>query len=74
MSDVIATEEHEGYRFVDIQGGNMTAPLRMLETACVGRCTQPYRIDEYHPSYREIVEALECGDRSIIHCYHRGRV
>lgn len=48
---------------------NTTTP-RFLETDCVGGCTRPYRIDEYHSDYARVKAALEAGDRSILRCYH----
>jgi hypothetical protein len=43
----------------------------VLETTCKGSCKRPYRIDEFHPEYDAVKDALDRGDRSVIRCYHR---
>jgi hypothetical protein len=70
LRDVVHVEEFLDYRLVDIQGPEMVRPLRVLETKCIGKCPWMYRIDECHPQYREVLEALQAGNRSIIRCYH----
>ena len=57
MNDVVHVEEHETYRFVDIKGGHMTEALRFLETRCVGRRVQWFRL----------------GQVPRLFCYHKDR-
>jgi hypothetical protein len=51
--------------------GTFSGGTKYLETRCVGRCENPYRVDENHPDYQRIKVAMECGDRSVLHCYHK---
>lgn len=53
--------------------GFNTVGLTWLETGCVGTCKRPYLIDPNHPEYKAVKAALDSGDRSVIHCYHRDR-
>lgn len=53
--------------------GFNTVGIIWIETACTGKCKQPYKIDENHPEYKEVKAALDKGDRSMIFCYHRFR-
>jgi hypothetical protein len=55
------------YEIVKMPGSTVD----VLETKCVGSCQHIYRIDELHPEYAKVKEALERGDRSVITCYHR---
>lgn len=65
--------EYEHYALIEDQiRGQETIRRSWLETPCAGKCKQPYRIDSMSPVYLEIRAALDRGDRSIIHCYHRG--
>lgn len=53
--------------------GNNTEGCVYIETSCVGRCDQPYRLDEHHPEFAKVKAALEAGDRRVIFCYHIAR-
>jgi len=45
--------------------------VEYIETACIGRCPKPYRIDAGHPDYHNVRSKLERGDRSVVFCYHK---
>jgi hypothetical protein len=61
-----------GFKIIeDDPKGHNTVGLVWLETRCTGKCDKPYRMDEYHPEYKRVLDALERGDRSILHCYHK---
>jgi len=51
--------------------GTFSGGTQYLETACVGRCENPYRIAETHHDYGRIKAAMERGDRSVLSCYHK---
>jgi len=50
--------------------GHQTEGCKFLETSCVDSCPRMYRIDNAHPSFAEVQAGLDCGDRSVIFCYH----
>lgn len=58
-------------KFSSSQGGD---EIEYVETACVGGCPKPYRVDQNHPNYKQVREALEAGDRHVVFCYHNPHV
>jgi hypothetical protein len=67
----VRRELHTYYTLIeDSPRGLNTKGTVYIELACVGKCERPYRLDEHHPEYARIKEALDRGDRSVIRCYH----
>lgn len=49
----------------------MPSGTKYIETACVGKCSHPHRVDDGHPEYARVLTALQAGDRSVVFCYHK---